>query len=127
MTRGVRDYSRREPRGSIVEKRQLRLATCDEALFIVTTSPLDLPNPPPPVHPLTLPSGDSWYPTAPLANRRPTDARAFARAVRYYRLYGDIIVKFAPDKKLFSARTCDGQRGNAKSICDLELDIKQHA
>ena len=40
---GARDYSRREPQGSIVEKRRLRLASCDEVLFIITTSPLDSP------------------------------------------------------------------------------------
>lgn len=36
---GVRDYSRTGPWGPIVEKR--RLASYDEALFIITTSPLD--------------------------------------------------------------------------------------
>jgi len=36
------DYSRREARDPIAEKHQLRLASCDEALFIIA-SPLDLP------------------------------------------------------------------------------------
>lgn len=40
----VGDYPRREPQGPIVEKRRLRLASCDEALFIITTSPLAPPN-----------------------------------------------------------------------------------
>jgi hypothetical protein len=40
---GACEYPRREPRGPIVEKRRLHLASCDEALFIITTSPLDSP------------------------------------------------------------------------------------
>jgi hypothetical protein len=43
MAPSLRDYSRIEPRGPIVEKRRLRLASYDEALFIITTSPLDCP------------------------------------------------------------------------------------
>ena len=92
----ARDYSRTGPWGPIVEKR--RLASYNEALFIITTSPLLLPTrvrPPTPSD--ILPSGDSWYPTATLANRRPLWAW-FARAVRCYRLYGDIVDKFAPDR-----------------------------
>jgi hypothetical protein len=40
---GACEYPRREPRGPIAEKRRLHLASCDEALFIITTSPLDSP------------------------------------------------------------------------------------
>jgi len=40
---GASEYPRPEPRGPIVEKRRLHLASCDEALFIITTSPLDSP------------------------------------------------------------------------------------
>ena len=58
---GACEYPRREPRGPIVEKRRLHLASCDEALFIITTSPLDFPNRLRPSTPLILPSGDSWY------------------------------------------------------------------
>jgi hypothetical protein len=66
-------------------------------------------------------------PIATLANRRPTRA-SFARAVRCYRLYGDIILKkFAPDRTLFSAQARGGQRGDEKSICDRELDIARYA
>jgi hypothetical protein len=67
MACGVRDYSGRGPRGPIVEKRRLRLASCDEALSIITTSPLDCPTAS--ARPLTLilPSGDPWYLFATLA------------------------------------------------------------
>lgn len=85
---GVRDYSRREPRGSIVGKRRLRLASCDEALFIITTSPLDCPTAS--ARPLPHPAERRLVvPTATLANRRHMWA-SFAKAVRCYRLYGDI-------------------------------------
>ena len=100
---GLQDYSPTGPRGPIVEKR--RLASYDEALFIITTSPLDI-SPAAPARPLPtiLPSGDSWYFTAALASRNQTEA-IFAKAACCYRLYGDHHVKIAPDRKLFSART----------------------
>ncbi len=126
MTHSVRDYSRMRPRGPIVEKRRLRLAPCDEALFIITTSPLDCPTRPRPSTPHHPAERRLVVPTATLANQRHTCA-SFARAVRCYRLYGDIMVKSAPDRTLFSARTCGGQRGSERSICDRNLDIEQHA
>ena len=46
------------------------------------------------------------WPTGAVLGRRSPGA------VRCHRLYGDIIVEFAPDKKPFSARTCCGQRGS---------------
>ncbi len=125
MTDGVRNYSRMGPRGPIAEKRRLRLAPCDEALFIITTSPLDCPTRLRPSTPLILPSGDSWslprpWPTgATRARRSPGPCVATGCTATSP-------VKSAPDRKLFSARTCDGQRGNEKSICDRELDIDQH-
>ena len=88
--------------------------------------PARLPNRP---RPSTHPHPAERRPVVPFRDpRNRRDARApLARAVRCYRLYGDIMVKSAPDRKLFSARTCGGQRGNEKSICDPELDIEQHA
>jgi hypothetical protein len=86
---GAWKYPRREPRGPIVEKRRLRLASCDEALFIITTSPLDSPT----ARPLSSSCRAATRGTyATLANRRPTRA-SFARAVRCYRLYGDVNLK----------------------------------
>jgi hypothetical protein len=122
---GACEYPRREPRGPIVEKRRLHLASCDEALFIITTSPFDSPT----ASARPLPSScraatRGTYAT--LANPRPTWA-SFARAVRCYRLYGDISLKIAPDRTLFSAQARGGQRGHEKSICDRELDIARYA
>ena len=84
---GARDYSRREPQGPIVEKRRLRLASCDEALFIITTSPLDSPQPHRPSTPIILPSGDSWYlrdPGQPVPH-----VGVVRQGLHCYRLYGD--------------------------------------
>jgi hypothetical protein len=121
---GVRDYPRREPQGPIVEKRRLRLASCDEALFIITTSPLDSPQPHRPSTPIILPSGDSWYLRDP---GQPVPMWAsFAKACVATGCTATS-AKFAPDRKLFSARARGGQRGHAKSICDPELDIERYA
>ena len=119
---GVRDYSRTGPWGPIVEKR--RLASYDEALFIITTSPLDSPQPHRPSTPIILPSGDSWYLRDP---GQPVPMWAsFAKACVATGCTATS-AKFAPDKKLFSARARGGQRGHAKSICDPELDIERYA
>lgn len=88
--------------------------------------PARLPNPPPPVH---SPSscraatrGTYRDPGQPAPHMRVVrQGRALLQAVRR------LTVKSAPDRKLFSARTCGGQRGSEKSICDRELDIEQHA
>jgi len=60
LASGLRNWPPTGPLGPIVEKR--RLASYDEVLFIITTSPLDIP-PTAPARPLPiiLPSGDSWY------------------------------------------------------------------
>jgi hypothetical protein len=121
----ARNYSRREPRGPIVEKRRLRLASCDEALFIITTSPLDCPtasarpSPHPAERRLVVPYRDLGQPAPNVGVVR--QGRALLQAVRRHQL------KTAPDRKLFSARTRGGQRGNEKSICDPELDIERYA
>jgi hypothetical protein len=118
---GARDYSRREPQGSIVEKRRLRLASCDEALFIITTSPLDSPTASARPLPIILPSGDSWYLSRPWPTGAPRGRRSpgptLLQAVRRHQL------KFAPDKNLFSARARGGQRGmkNRSVIANLTL------
>jgi hypothetical protein len=82
---GVRDYSRTGPWGPIVEKR--RLASYDEALFIITTSPLDCPTAS--ARPLLSHPAERRLvaPTATLANRRPIvgavrQGRALLQAVR---------------------------------------------
>ena len=124
MKDSVRDSSRMGPRGPIVEKRRLRLAPCDEALFIITTSPLDYSSPPPPVHStIILPSGDSWVPTATLAKRRATRARSFAKAVRCYRLYGDITVNLRRTENCLSRERAPGNEvaKNRSVIANLTL------
>jgi hypothetical protein len=52
-----------------------------------------------------------------------TTSASFERAFVCYKLYGGIMIKFAPDKKLFSARTGGGQRCNEnRSVtCSLTL------
>jgi hypothetical protein len=118
---GVRDYSRREPQGSIVEKRRLRLASCDEALFIITTSPLDCPTAS--ARPLPHPAERRLVvPTATLANRRHMWA-SFAKAVRCYRLYGDITFKFTPDKNCLARERAVGNEAmkNRSVIPNLTL------
>jgi hypothetical protein len=116
---GVRDYPRREPQGPIVEKRRLRLASCDEALFIITTSPLDSPT----ASARPLPSScraatrgtyrDPGQPAPYLGVVR--QGRALLQAVRRHQL------KFAPDRKVFSARARGRQRGHEKSNCYSNL------
>src|SRR5262249_25205752 len=84
--------------------------------------PARLPNLPPPVHFPSSAERRLVVSTATLANQRHMCA-SFARALRCHRLYGDITVKSAPDRKLFSARTCGGQRGGEKSIGDRSLTL----
>jgi hypothetical protein len=118
---GAWDYPRREPQGPIVEKRRLHLASCDEALFIITTSPLDSPTASARPLPIILPSGDSWYLSRPWPTGAPRGRRSpgptLLQAVRRHQL------KFAPDKNLFSARARGGQRGmkNRSVMANLTL------
>jgi hypothetical protein len=74
------DYSRQEARDQMGEKHQLRLASCDESLFIIA-SPLDLPSCLPPSTPLTLPSGDSIAP-ARGPSRPPPHIRVVRQGLR---------------------------------------------
>jgi len=86
----VRDYPERGPRGPIMEKRRLRLASCDEALSVITTSPLGCPT----LSARLLNHPAERRPVVPFRdprNRRP-EGTPLARAARCYRLYGGIMV-----------------------------------
>jgi len=90
-------HSRRESRKTPVEERRLRIASCDDALFIITTSPFDSPQPPPAIHSTCAAERRLVVPATPCSIAL-TQAEP-SRAVRCYRLYGDKPFKISAEQK----------------------------
>ena len=115
------DHSQRESRKTPVEERRLRIASCDDALFIITTSPFDSPQPPPPFHSTYSAERRLVVPAKPcsvaLTQSEPS------RAVRCYRLYGDKPFKFRRTETCLARGRTMGNEGRKKSLCGSNLTL----
>ncbi len=120
ITCGLRNYFRSQPRDSIVEKRQLRLATSTRPFSL--SPPARSPGQPASaLHFLTLPSGDSWYPSSTLAHRaaRVREGLRHSQAVRRHHR------KIAPDRNCLARERTPGNEvmKDRSVISNLTLGI----
>ena len=119
------DYSRREARDQMAERHQLRLASCDEALFIIA-SPLDLPTVSRPPLPSRCRAANSIAPARGPSRPAPhiRVVRQGLRLLQAVRRHHDQIR--AGQELIYRANalraTC-----NEKSIGTPQLDIERHA